>query len=316
MDSDNLIILSALSNELKIHPDSIVKVANSANYLYRKFEIPKKNKKGNRVIHQPTSELKTIQRALNRILFNKFQIHNCAFAYIKKRGSNILKNANQHKHSKYLLRIDFKNFFESITDTHIVNLLKSHKSNSYSEADLNLVKKITCRNKKLTIGAPSSPVVSNVILYDFDQRIAEMCKNKDIIYSRYADDLFFSTQKKDQLTLIEREVKKALSDCQLDEIKINQDKVSNFSKKHKRVITGLIITSDHKISIGRKKKLETKARIHNFLKGGFSKEDIKKLQGYISFVKSVEPTFYKALERKYGKSNFDTLIESNEVNVL
>ena len=277
--------------------DQLVKLSKNASKRYKTYTI-KKRDNTDRVIHHPSKELKECQRFLIKEIFSKFPIHSNVFSY--RKDISIKNMAEKHKKNNYLLRIDFENFFPSLKN----NNIKNHLKYRLLDDNINLITSIVCRNGKLTIGAPSSPIISNILLFDFDKKMTEF--SKDITYSRYADDLFFSTNEQNLLKEISPYMKKFLKIFHID-LKINNKKYINTSKKHKRAITGLIITSDNKISIGRKKKRYIKSLVFKYANNQILPNDLNYLKGYLSFVKSVDNCFLKILEKKYSKDIIDEL---------
>jgi RNA-directed DNA polymerase len=107
----------------------------------------------------------------------------------------------------------------------------------------------------MTIGAPSSPLLSNILMYEFDLNVHEWCRNRGIIYTRYADDMFFSTNRANLLKEAETFVLHKVNTISCPHnLEINHKKTRHVSKKGRRNITGLVITSSGEISVGRKRK--------------------------------------------------------------
>ena len=286
--------------------------AKKASYRYHRFTIPKNNGRGERTIYHPSKELKEFQYFLIDNVFSKFPTSKHVFSY--KKHTSIADLAKLHKRNNYLLRIDFEDFFPSITAFNIVKLLQVGKEKKYFDFELSidemiLIKMLVCRFNKLTIGAPTSPIISNVLLYDFDKKLAKFYKKKDITYGRYADDLYFSTNVPDILSEIKDYIIRLLKKEQLF-LSINHDKTIMTSKKRKRIITGLVITSENKISIGKEKKDSVKKLIYNIInKGDYTSASY--VSGYLSYIKSVEPKFLVILKRKYGEENINKLMLQN-----
>ena len=121
--------------------------------------------------------------------------------------------------------------------------------------DSGFTSKIFFRRGCLTIGAPSSPTLSNVLMYDFDDSWHKRCVISGISYSRYADDITFSTNKPDILESICEELSSFGARPFGLNLSLNQKKTVYSSKKHLR-LTGLVLTSDSKISLGREKAVD------------------------------------------------------------
>jgi len=287
-----------LSEKLDIQYLYLYKYALKASRRYKVYQI-KKRTGGMRTIHHPAVELKVYQRFLVQNIFSSFPVHNKVFSY--KENTSIRDLALLHVNNRFLLRIDFKDFFPSIKSENIRDFLKNnhHKLEcNLTEKDITIINMLVCRKKELTIGAPSSPILSNILLYDFDLVLNKMFGDS-IVYSRYADDLYFSTNVPNILTNIPRQIEEFLLTYYI-KLKINHDKTIFTSKKHKRVITGLTITTDNTISIGREKKQYIKGLMYKFKNKQIQESDLIYLKGYLSFIKSVDMTFFNLLEKKYG----------------
>ncbi|HFG0985183.1 TPA: reverse transcriptase domain-containing protein, partial [Klebsiella pneumoniae] len=106
----------------------------------------------------------------------------------------------------------------------------------------------------LSVGAPSSPLISNVIMYLFDDSFTNFCQQREITYSRYADDLTFSTHHKNALFDLPNEVRHFLNKEYQNRITLNERKTVFTSRAHNRHITGVTLTTQGSLSIGRERK--------------------------------------------------------------
>lgn len=305
-------ILNDICDALCLDKDALMSFAVSAPHRYKIYEIPKRNSRETRTIAHPSKELKFIQRILIPILEDVMPVHECAFAY--KAGVGIKENAAAHINTKYLLKMDFENYFPSITPEIMFFILKNIGVN-YDEDDRYFLKNILFRRSrnntalKLSIGAPSSPLISNFILCLFDEEIKNKCDARKINYTRYADDLTFSTNVKDILFDIPEIVNSALAKHTQDRIKINTKKTIFSSKAHNRHVTGITISNDDCLSIGRDRKRLISSMIHRFTKNSLSNDDIQTLQGLFAFAKHIEPDFHARMSNKYGEDNLIRLIK-------
>lgn len=307
-------IIKAISANTGLSRKYVTKLMRTASYRYKYFEIEKRTK-GFRSIFQPSKEIKLLQRWVADNIFEHLPIHECVYSY--KRSIGIQDLAKRHKKFNYLLKVDFKDFFPSIKSYDVICLLGNNKELipiKLSKNDLVLISLIVCRHKRLTIGSPSSPIISNKILFSFDSFWHEKTEKNNIVYSRYADDLYFSTNKPWVLNEIYDELKKYIKNMKHPSFQINEDKTVFTSKKHKRLITGLILTSDNKVSIGRGKKRYIKSLIHRFRNERLDEKEISYLRGYLSYVNAVEPEFLKNLKMKYGKDTILAIIKSELVS--
>jgi len=271
---------------------------------YKVYKIPKRTI-GFRTIAQPTPFLKDIQRALIEIIEQKTKVHFNATAY--RLGRGIKENAILHTDSNYLLKIDLENFFNSITPHMLFKTLKQQHI-EVCEVERNVLEQLIFWNRSrrkngrliLSIGAPSSPMISNLIMSKFDSDISKICDKKNISYTRYADDMTFSTKEKDSLFHLMGDVKRVLRNNFGNKMNINELKTIFSSKAHNRRVTGITLTNDNKISIGRERKRYISALTHKFKLGKLDATDIHHLKGLISYVKHVESGFIRKLQKKYG----------------
>jgi hypothetical protein len=286
-----MLILEELASKLLISTAELVTFVNTAPYRYKVYTIPKRSGRGVRVIAQPTEVLKVMQRMVLDSYLKGLPVHDCATAY--RDGVSIKENATAHLDSKYLLKMDFSDFFPSIGPSDLISHIKRHRQ-SISREDAYAVKKIFfwARKKdplhKLSIGAPSSPFISNTLMYEFDCKVSEECARIGVRYTRYV--LF---------GLLDM-VNKTCAEIDYPTLRINSEKTVFSSKGNNRHITGLVLTNDNKVSLGRERKRYFRSLIHRYSLGEMSGEDIYALKGRLAFAKHVEPTFYSAVVQKYG----------------
>jgi len=302
-------ILKILSQKLFISENELFKYIKSAPHRYKKYTIPKRNGNGTRDIAQPSKELKFIQKkALQDLeVFKYLPIHESAMAY--RKNISIKNNADAHKNSSYLLKMDFANFFPSIKPIDLIkHIEKQAQEVNLSAEDKQIISSLFFYRKRrtapliLSIGAPSSPFISNTLMYDFDMRINAYCLDLDITYTRYADDLAFSTNTKNILFDVPDFIQNNINEFQSPRLFINRNKTTFLSKNCNRHITGLVISNDGTTSIGRKKKRVIKSMIYNYSKGQLSPREESYLRGYLSYCRGVDNNFLNTLQEKYGES--------------
>lgn len=288
---------------------------SNAPISYKVYSIPKKNG-GRRTIAHPAKELKKAQRELLSLLEKDLQIHQSAFAYIK--GKNIINNAELHKNNKYLLKLDFYDFFNSISNIIFTNYL-DEIGLSLSELDKKLVSHIffwnpnnkdkTHKKLILSVGSPSSPMISNAIMYFFDSEINIHCSSISMVYTRYADDLSISGNDKDKLKSVIQFIRTRLYDLFNGRIILNDLKTILISPGYNKFITGITLTSQGGLSIGRKRKRYIFGLIYKYIKNELQEDSILHIKGMISFSYLVEPSFISRLELKYGKDVIKRIID-------
>ena len=153
-------LIEKMATELGIPVRFVQKLANSASHEYKSYNIPKRSG-GFREIHHPSRQLKGLQRWLLTNVIDKFPVHEAATAY--RKGGSIFKNAATHATSRYLLRMDFENFFPSIKSADLrayLHRCAEHQLvelDGWTSNDTDLFCQIVLRHSALTIGAPTSP---------------------------------------------------------------------------------------------------------------------------------------------------------------
>lgn len=303
-------LLQFICDTLCIDKVELVRFSYTCPHRYKIYKIPKRNSKGLRTIAHPSKELKFIQKIIISYLSDKLPVHKCAYAY--KLGISIKENAMVHLNTKYLLKMDFTNFFPSITPVLFFSALEK-SGLEFDDSDKFLLRNfLFCRFDrsaplKLSIGAPSSPLISNFIMFWFDEELESMCDKKEINYTRYADDLTFSTRVKNILFDVPDIVIKSLETNTEGHIKINESKTVFASKAHNRHVTGVTLSNDDVLSIGRERKRLISSMIHKFVNNLLDEENVLELHGLLSFASHIEPDFYKRMCKKYGESSLEKL---------
>lgn len=299
--------------------DELKTFIQDAPHKYKVYTIPKRTY-GVRTIAQPTAELKQIQKITVDYLQKKLPVHPAASAYIK--GKGIKHNASQHRKNQYLLKLDFEDFFNSITPHIFWNICESILDFLPCNIEKTWYEKILfwCPSKKsqkliLSIGAPSSPFISNFCMYLFDKSVYEYCIQHQIIYTRYADDLTFSTNKKEVLFPIPMIIKDISHDHFKGRLRLNKLKTKFSSKAHNRHVTGVTITNDNKISIGRDKKRYIKSLVYRYKIKQLSMQELSLLKGLLAFSNDIEPLFITTLENKYSVDVMASIFKVNHEKI-
>lgn len=290
-------LIDKIALDLKMDSSYLSRISERSNFYYKDYKIRKKN--GDyRSISQPNPELKTLQYWIIHNIFTHLTVSDAAFAY--KKGDSIKKHAELHKNAKHILHTDISNFFNSIHFKHLYNVLKNNKTifddlGIHFRGSLQDIKNICFRNNSLCIGAVCSPIISNVIMYSFDTAVTDYCKKNDYTYSRYADDIYISSNSYIEQNIINflREELRNLG------FNMNMSKTRFYSPKYQRKVTGIIITNDSQVSIGTKRRNIIKKMIYDKLI--HNKGDSEQILGYLSFVKDIEPHTYNNLIIKYSQ---------------
>ncbi|MFI8606698.1 reverse transcriptase family protein [Cellulophaga baltica] len=261
-------------------------------YFYRKFGVKKSN--GSiRTLSEPLPSLKEIQSWILTELLYKNKVSKYAKGYVPKRG--IKDHIKYHTKEPKVLTLDIKNFFDSVKMEHTENLFLEM---GYSKNMSNLLTKLCYLDNSLPQGAPTSPYITNILLYNFDETIAKYCRDNDLKYTRYADDLAFSGDIK-KIALI----KLVRSELRKLNLRLNNDKIKLMKPHQRQVISG--ITVNHKMQVSKKKRNEIRNEMFYIKKFGL--ENHKKKTG-----QNKDNYFLHLM----GKINYILLINPKDVEFI
>jgi RNA-directed DNA polymerase len=280
----------------------VLSIAKTAPKRYYVWQIEKRSGNGMRTVCHPARELKAAQyHFLNEVLA-ELPVHRCATAYAS--GSSITKNATVHLASRVIMKLDFTDFFNSLKVANWRRYASQHFPD-WSDDELDFSCRIlfwgegTYNPVCLAIGAPTSPLLSNALMYEVDVKLAAYADDTNLRYTRYADDLTFSSRAfldyEDALAI----VKKTLRRARNTSVRVNDDKTILISRKSARRVTGLVITPDRKVSLGRDRKRLISAMVHHASCRSLAAADWPKLAGLLAFAADAEPVFIERLRAKY-----------------
>jgi S1-C subfamily serine protease len=157
-------------------------------YKYMEFSIPKKNG-GTRLIRSPRRKLKIIQKRLSDTLYEIYPTRAPVHGFVKDKST--VDGATKHLDKTYIFNIDLKDFFNSIHFGRVRNLFCSSPF-FFSYSVSTVLAQICCYKNCLPQGAPTSPIISNMISLKLDLQLQYLAKNTNSTYTRYADDITFS----------------------------------------------------------------------------------------------------------------------------
>ena len=179
--------LSSLEQDLSINAKTLYAVSNNLGRHYHNAKLPKKSG-GYRNLSVPDEVLKSIQKQIAEVLLIHMPVSRYAKAY--RFGCSTLRNAKHHVGKQVVLKLDILHFFDSIRYSTVKD--KVFPEEIYAEP-LRILLTMLCYHKDaLPQGAPSSPAITNIILYEFDEQVGQWCREKGIAYTRYCDDMTFS----------------------------------------------------------------------------------------------------------------------------
>lgn len=296
--------------------------------LYETFTIPKKSG-GERIINAPKKELKILQKKLAKLLWDCYiedleskskgkniKIPNLSHAFEKNKS--IITNSQLHRNKKYVLNIDLKDFFDSFNFGRVRGFFIKDRDFGVSPEVATVIAQIACYKGKLPQGAPSSPIITNLITRILDYRIVKIAKKYRFTYSRYADDMTFSTNRKLGSNKLRstKELDKFLAD--LEEViiqsgfTINNAKTRLSNEMQRQEVTGLVVNK--KINVKREYIKNTRAMAHKlYMDKEFEidgrKGTIEQLTGRFAFIHQVDQYNNYLL---YKKSLINNNFEANK----
>ncbi|NIH19346.1 reverse transcriptase family protein [Morganella morganii] len=273
-----LVSWSVLSVAIGVSPQFITSLIKNKSKYYRVFSISKGKGKKKRTIEAPKVGLKIIQAWIaHHLSINTFlDISDSAYAFIPGKNG-IYQAAKKHCNSKWVLSIDLKDFFHTITlDKVILALIDI----GYHAEQASKLAEILTLNQRLPQGAPSSPVISNLVFKSTDACINEFIVEDNISYTRYADDLIFSGVNEDfDIDSLKDNIIVLLQSKGwiIAEEKLHIAKVPNRLKVHGFLVHG----NKPRLTKGYRNKI--RAYNHLLHAGRISEKDIDRIKGHVSY---------------------------------
>ena len=287
--------------------------------IYTQFTIPKK-KGGLRTVFAPSGDLNCVQQNLNRFLQAAYYCDkpNCAHGFVfspayEKEQYNIVSNALPHVAKNYVMNIDLKDYFPSISTARVKALFEGNEF-CFSENMAIVFALLSTYQRRLPIGAPSSPVIANLITKPLDLALERYCAPRNISYTRYADDLTFSSDR-----FFDAEAIAAIKAMIVaHDFTVNEKKFRIQSAMRQQTVTGLVV--NEKVNVDRKYIRKIRAMLHQSetegvhvaatnhygLKQKASNEEalafVRRLGGMIDFVGMVrgrKDELYKKLKKQF-----------------
>lgn len=295
-------LIASVASAAGISSSSARRVAVSARHRYKVYQIPKRGG-GYRIVAQPAREVKALQRSLVKELEYFLPLHAAATAY--RRGMSILDNAQLHSNCRYILKLDFEDFFASIGASSLISHLQQYAPTRLSDPELKFITDLTLWDnaegmRGLCIGAPSSPFLSNSIMYPFDLKMDEICSRYKVNFTRYSDDIALSSMEPNVLNVVEGMLSDLLREIHYPRLRLNQDKRKAVSRAASMRVTGLTLANQGFVTVGRERKRGVRSGVCRYLRGQLSPKDTIKLKGELAFVFSIESDFRRVLIETYG----------------
>jgi len=294
-DSDiaPLLDINSLPSVLAISPRLIKMMGKNSSKHYRFFQIRKKSGKP-RDIYAPRTYLKVVQWWIYDNILGRVQQPDHVFGFVK--GRNIQQNAEYHFGAKHLLNVDIEDFFPTITREMVIDIFIDL---GYCREVSEQLSDICCLDGTLPQGAPTSPAIANIVFSQADKEIASLSVDYGIKYSRYADDLSFSSTE----FIPEKILASLKSIVETYGFQLKTQKTRFVGTGGQMEVTGLLI--NEVIQPKRTWRKKVRASIHQLSKKKrLSRRDISYLYGIKGMCLSDRASYSM---KKIGKSSEDLL---------
>ena len=272
-----------------------------------------------RSIYSPSKKLKAFHTFLNLFVFEYLPINEeIVFSY--RKGFSVFHAVSKHSGSKYFFQTDIACFFANIDRDLIKKTILAGKD-ACPVTDLEqLIERIldmVCIENSLPIGFPASAPISNAALYTFDNDLWQYCKERDLVYTRYSDDIIISSQSRVSLESIDQEIQDRLVRCASDRFHLNYKKSKYFQIGGKIKILGVMILPNGKITIDSKLKKELEVLLHFYVNdrdkflniiGGDEQSGLGRITGYLNYANSIDQEYLSKLRKKFGATIIDTFL--------
>lgn len=313
--------LADLSDLLGFKPQVITyllfKLTDSQRYF--EFEISKKSG-GTRTIAAPMDKLKKLQSNLSNLLADCLQELDASgnrkspFVHGFVKGKSILTNAKVHRNKRWVLNLDLHDFFGTVNFGRVRGTFIKDRIFQLHPDVATLIAQIACRNNGLPQGAPSSPIIANMVARSLDLKLVDVANQYGLRYSRYADDITFSTRKKDfPSALIRNDGSASCHDWiigeKLQKILLKSGFPENPSKtrlqylESRQEVTGLVVNK--RVNVTREYRKQVRAMVHRLVSTGAftlnadgqarvdnkrtkTVDSLKQLQGMLGFIDWVD----------------------------
>lgn len=252
--------------------------------LYKKFEIPKRHG-GAREILAPEKDLKLMQHRLSNLLQDCLAEINAANGHTEndtlqgvshgfKRHHTIMTNGRAHVTRRHVFNVDLHDFFGSINFGRVRGFFIKNRNFQLHPVVATVIAQIACHDNKLPQGSPCSPVISNLIGHSLDILLVQLAARTGATYTRYADDLTFSTNKRDFPSSVaikdtEHNWKPGRSLTRIvnrSDFSFNHDKTRMQYLDSRQEVTGL--TVNRKVNVPATYRYTVRSMVHSLFKTG------------------------------------------------
>ena len=289
--------LSSIEKDLGFPAKTLYGLSNGHEKHYHTVYIPKSDG-SKRKLSVPDLILKTVQKSIAENILSQYPISIYAQAY--KPGSSVQQNARPHVGKEKILKLDIEGFFDHILYSQVKDTVFYQEK--FSEPNRILLTMLCYYKDSLPQGAPTSPTITNIIMYGFDEAVGAFCNKKKIAYTRYCDDMTFSGDfnENEIINFVRNELSKL-------GLHLKKRKTAVIPATKRQCVTGIVVNEKMNITKDYKKKI--RQEIYYIRKFGFDehlsrmnisdkKQYIMSLKGRVAFVLQTIPNEYEFVEYK------------------
>lgn len=289
--------LASIERDLGFSAKTLYGLSNNLEKHYHNVLIPKRDG-SKRKLSVPDLILKSVQKSIADNILAQYPVSSYAKAY--KIGSNVQRNAQPHVGKKKILKLDIEGFFDHILYSQVKNIVFCEEK--FAEPIRVLLTMLCYYKESLPQGAPTSPAITNIILYDFDETVGAFCSKKKIAYTRYCDDMTFSGDfdEREVIAFVKGEL------CKLG-LFLKNRKTAVIPASKRQTVTGIVVNKKLNITKDYKKKI--RQEMHYIQKFGLDghvsrckisdkQQYVLSLRGRIAFVLQTTPNDSEFLEYK------------------
>lgn len=284
-------LLHILMDETGLTEERILQIASNPDEHYKRYKIRQGKKL--RQIEEPKDELKALQTAYLPFLTDYPLNEAC----VARPGLGVADNARVHEGAQFLLKVDIKGCYQAIR---LQKVQQAFPAGEWWKIVASGLKLGFCRETPLDpwmlpTGAPTSPILCNIALTPLDRELSALAREENYRYTRYLDDMIFSTKAKRR--------KWSLIDEVTDRIRNHGYKPNH--KKTKWLTRDVDVLAVTGVSVGkmnaasREIKRSTRARLHQLAMAGMPLDQYT--QGYLAYIKSIDEHAYIKLFNYYQR---------------
>lgn len=272
--------LDDFSNITHISKFTLYQLSYNSDKYYKNYTIPKKNGTS-RIISQPSKKLKGLQSWILVNILNKLNVSTSCKGF--EQGSSTFNNAEPHRNANAILTIDLKDFFFTVKQKQVFNIFKAIGYNNLMSV---IFSNICTYNECLPQGSPCSPKLANLSAWNLDVRIQGYVGKRGINYTRYADDLSFSSLVPKKVVQIIPMINSIIEN---EKFRVNPSKTRIAGLSRAKVVTGLVISNDS-IGVGKNKYKIVRAMIHHLTipSEQLNNKLFYQVKGWLAYLKSVD----------------------------